>query len=232
MSKRGKKPAPVISPLRMGDRIVGADIGQSFGWSEFVIVDNGAGEPHGSMRGYGTITCVRDVTKALEAIRKLLGLQQPTLLAVESVEFASYRDAHASYWRIRTLVELAAAELEIPIVEVPVNTLKLWATGSGKADKVAMCAAANARWGLSLVAQVKRPKGSPRLKRGEKVGSKADEDMADALLVGAWACQAGSGHAAREAVPGGPGPESVPVRKRLRRVPRGGAVGGARARRG
>ena len=145
---------------------IGVDIGQTLGWAYH------SGQrvtAHGTLKMAGRTP--DQLRKAQAAFTALLALYQPDRLAMEDVQFARYRDAHASYWRIRTLVELAwhgpAPEL------VSTGELKRWATGKGNADKAAMCQAASARVGHVFRA---RPAGKP-----------GEEDQADACLVALWA---------------------------------------------
>ena len=100
----------------------------------------------------------------------------------ENVEFARFVKAHASYVRVRTLLELAleGSAPEAARSGVGVKTLKEWATGNGNASKPDMVRAANAAHGLRLL-HLEHPK----VVAGEatKAQAKREQDMADAIHV-------------------------------------------------
>lgn len=153
--------------------VLGLDLAQSTGWA----LARG-GEIYAS--GVVKLPWSKDRPGATvaEAYRRILALVESfgplDLAALEDVQFASRRDAHASHWRVRTLWTLALAD--VPLVGVQTSTLKKWATGHGGATKEAMCRVASARSGLALVAR-------------DQGGSKAQEDQADAILVALWGHQ-------------------------------------------
>lgn len=151
--------------------ILGLDVAQSTGWAYW--------------RPGGVVACGaldlkgKDPDQLLAhhaEFRELLETWHPIHLAIEDVQFVGSRDAHASYWRIRTLAELAWAQFSSQTcLLVATGRLKSWATGNGNADKHAMCARASKLTGWSLQA---RP-----------AGTKAQEDQADACLVSLWAAE-------------------------------------------
>lgn len=150
--------------------ILGLDIGKTTGWAHFK--DN-------ELIAHGVVLCDRKKPLfTLEKFRALLSVVQPCRIFVEDVGFSRFTMAHASYWQIRTFIEIAADERSrYPIGAVGVTELKKWATGSGKAKKHDMCAEARKRYGVDLFAW----------SDDEKRGKRGDEDQADAILVGAWA---------------------------------------------
>jgi Holliday junction resolvasome RuvABC endonuclease subunit len=159
--------------------VLGIDVGQSLGWSALDKVDHAL--------GYGTINLDTSASyrERLDRIDGLFAAWDPIAVCLENVSFGRFPMATASYWRLRTLIEL---QLEcrgwldrLRLVEV--STLKKWATGDGKAKKPQMCAAANSRFGVDLRARVAGMRGA---------GSKAHEDIADALLAGAWWLEVGA----------------------------------------
>ncbi|MAF30564.1 MAG: hypothetical protein CL819_15360 [Croceicoccus sp.] len=162
--------------------ILAFDVAQSCGWAAF---------DSGTLKAYGAIRLAKAdplinleklrglfdgwATREGEANHMLTGLGG---VFVEGVAFSRFRDAHASYWRVRTLIEIVAAEHGCyPVTEVNTSTLKKWATNNGRASKAEMCAAARERFSVDLYARTD----------DVKKGSKAQEDQADAILVGAWA---------------------------------------------
>lgn len=162
--------------LASGGRIVlGLDLAQSTGWAlarDGEIYASGAVKLPWSKDNPGST-----VAESYRRIQALVGSFGPLdLVAVEDVQFASRRDAHASHWRVRTLWTLALAG--VPMAGIQTATLKKWATGHGGATKEAMCRVASMRSGQVLVAR-------------DQGGSKAQEDQADAILVALWGHQSG-----------------------------------------
>jgi Holliday junction resolvasome RuvABC endonuclease subunit len=152
-------------------KVMGVDIGQSAGWA---FAPGPRVTAHGVLHMKGKTPW--DLVDHARQLATLLDTFKPTHLALEDVRFVSRRDAHASYWRIRTLVELAWAQYSLtpgPLL-IDTGSLKKWATGSGKASKSDMCAEATKRTGVQFIAQADG-------------GTKAQEDQADACLVTLWA---------------------------------------------
>lgn len=169
--------------------ILGLDVGTSLGWALTRLDDD---HHHTVLHGYGVLDLptkdgpltnldrVRGLFRAFEpsSAAAMLTADEVTGIYVEDVPFTKYAKASASYWRVRTLAEIAAAEFGLyPFTIVNVSTLKQWATGKGNADKAAMCRAARERFDVPLYAR----------KGDVEKGSKAHEDQADAILVAAWA---------------------------------------------
>lgn len=154
-------------------RILGIDVGQSLGWA---LVGSGTVAAYGHLElpGKSPAELAGYVTRLVHLIT--MWDHPVDTLALEDVQFVSSRDAHASYWRIRTLVELAWGRHSSTVRTVPTGTLKRWATGKGNADKAAMCAAAT------------RLTGHPFASKASG-GTKAQEDQADAVLVALWAAE-------------------------------------------
>lgn len=162
--------------------IVGFDVSTSLGWAitrlddddRVVLIEHGVCELPTKLNPIDKLDRVRVLFDTLEmhAVEDVSGVY------VEGVPFVKQAMAHASYWRVRTLIELVAAERELyPVTEVNVSTLKKWATGKGNATKALMCRAVRERYGVKLYAR----------KDDDQKGSKAQEDEADAILVAAWA---------------------------------------------
>jgi len=158
--------------------ILGVDIGQRSGWA-LARLDGERVE----IVGHGTVKVPRKEGPAanLERLRRWWDehAADVTEVWIEGVGFAAYRDAHASYWRVRTVWEIVAAPLaDYPVPDVPTSTLKRWATGKGNADKLAMVRAARERYGVDL--------------RAKSEGGKAgEEDAADACHVAAYGATRG-----------------------------------------
>lgn len=149
---------------------MGFDVGQSMGWSVF------RGR---RLVGYGTLKLdPRRPTASLDKIRALMVEWAPSELAVEAIGFVRFTAAHASYARLRTLLDLAAEERGLldRLKEVAPSQVKKWATGSGRAEKPDMIRAVQRRFGVELDADA-----TTAAARG-RAG-----DVADAILVGAWA---------------------------------------------
>lgn len=71
----------------------------------------------------------------------------PVAVAIEGAQFSTSKDTSAHrraglWWRVVDLVD----EAGVPVVEVPVSTVKKWGTGKGNASKDMMLAAAVRRW--------------------------------------------------------------------------------------
>lgn len=152
--------------------ILGLDPARSFGWG---TLDDG------NVRDYGVLKLPREADPAYSKIQQLLEDQRPDRAVIEGVSFAKFVGAHASYWRIRTLVELVCARAGVELVACEVGVLKLWATGHGNATKAEMCAAARSRLKVPLYGL-----GEPGASK-VKAEAHRDEDKADALLCAAWA---------------------------------------------
>ena len=155
---------------------IGFDIAQSLGWA--VLRD-------GALIGYGAlkVSPTKTHTENVRRIRALLESYEPIdRVGFENVEFARFVKAHASYVRVRTLLELAleGSAPEAARSGVGVKTLKEWATGNGNASKPDMVRAANAAHGLRLL-HLEHPK----VVAGEatKAQAKREQDMADAIHV-------------------------------------------------
>ena len=162
--------------------ILGFDISTSLGWAttrlddadQVVLIEHGTVDLPTKVNPIEKLARVRSLFERIEAnaVEHVAGVY------VEGIPFVRQAMAHASYWRVRTLIEVVAAERSLyPVTEVNASTLKKWSTGNGRADKSLMCRAARERYGVDLYAR----------KGDEKKGSKAQEDAADAILVASWA---------------------------------------------
>ena len=152
----------MASPLR----VVGLDPGLHFGWCALDASRNA--RRHG-MRQFGGEPgkCFGD---SLEWLSALLGYFRPELIAYE----APWREGSGFKVRLgmESMILLAAHRAGIPTREISPASLKLAATGSGKADKAAMMSAARslgfsistdhesdaihaARFGMGLISNVR-----------------------------------------------------------------------------
>ncbi len=165
--------SPVLTGVLV--RVCGLDLAQSTGWSLFV------GE---SLDSYGLLKLPKSKGPPanLEALVELLQRLKPDRVAVEHIPFVTFPEAHATHWRLRTLLSLAVAEVGLPEPEpVGASKLKRWATGTGKASKAAMVGAARDAYGVDLWAA-----GEIEGDCAPKAQRKREEDQADAIWVGAW----------------------------------------------
>lgn len=162
-------------------RVLGLDLGASCGWS--IVETNGDQHKllaHGILRFDRGPKGGQRKARVVDGVKALIEAWEPTVVCYERVDFMKFRMAYAAHCEYRSLVEYAAYTHGLETVGVAVTTLKKWATGRGKASKADMCGAVSRMFDLSLTAR------KPGKKRGKAVGTKADEDVADAILVGAW----------------------------------------------
>ena len=166
--------------------ILGIDVGSRSGWA-LARYDGGTVE----IVEYGHLVLgrKRGVVANLDRIRELLvSFDEPnpldkTAAWIEGVGFASFRDAHASYWRIRTLWEVALGEHGWDALGVvPTGTLKKHATGKGNADKTEMVRAARESYRVPLWSTTE----------SEGQGKRVHEDIADACHVAAYGARMAS----------------------------------------
>ncbi len=162
-------------------KVLGLDLGQSTGWAVFV------GRRY---KKSGTVALnLKEPLKSLEKFRKLLSETQFDSVIIEDVGFVRYAKAHASYWRVRTLIEVALDEKNlIPSTHfVAVTALKKWATGKGNATKIDMVTAARDLTGEELYARDEiLDDDRSRIFRSRQ------EDQADAILCAAWGLEHGA----------------------------------------
>lgn len=104
-----------------------------------------------------------------ERIRRIHRETPLEYLVWEDVEFCSTSYQCQLWASFRTVAWIFASQNNIQADCLAVGKLKLWATGSGAADKPAMAAAALRRW--------------PELVRGKNLG----DDAIDALCLLQWA---------------------------------------------
>ena len=76
------------------------------------------------------------------AMLRLLDAEKPDLVVIEGYSFSRGLAGARSVAEVGGVVRLLLWHLKIPYVEVPPASLKLFATGSGRADKTAMRTAA------------------------------------------------------------------------------------------
>lgn len=90
---------------------------------------------------------VHRYTRLSQEIAAAALVASPALVTIEGAQFATQKDTSAHrraglWWRVVELITDAG----IPVIEVPVATVKKWATGRGNANKDMMLAAAVRRW--------------------------------------------------------------------------------------
>jgi len=86
-------------------------------------------------------------TRLSQEIAAAALISSPALVTIEGAQFATQKDTSAHrraglWWRVVELI----IEAGVPVVEVPVSTVKKWGTGRGNASKDMMLAAAVRRW--------------------------------------------------------------------------------------
>jgi len=188
-----------------GTWYLGFDISTSLGWNLRDSV--------GKVRAHGVLALVpgaggraltenrRRIDKVIKAAQAVAGAGGATSLepAVEDVEFTKFTKSHASYWRVRTLIELAVHdELGCPSIElvVGVTALKSHAMGGkgrgegprGQVTKRQMVEACRKRDEIDLPPWEVTTKGAPTAE------SKRSGDQADAAHVTHWAWESGKSH--------------------------------------
>jgi Holliday junction resolvasome RuvABC endonuclease subunit len=151
-------------------RVLGLDLALSTGWA----LATGRDE----IDAYGAVTIRGKDGKrfynAYEKYSELIEKNEPDFLYFEEVNFSKYRLAYASYCRLSSIAMMVAYEWGVPHGGVDTSTIKTWWAGSSRADKAAMCEACRKRSGVAVYP------------RTEKYGSKAQEDMADAIAVASF----------------------------------------------
>lgn len=157
--------------------VVSFDIAQSLGWA---AVSTGKRW----LLGCGQLHLPETHSERLQLFDKMMegwssGDPKRLRLATEDVQFARFVRSHASHWKIRTMIELAAEARGLELELVNVKALKEWATGSGSADKTQMIAAAHRLFPHANL----EPTGKP----GTKAYEKRKGDICDAVLVAGWA---------------------------------------------
>lgn len=112
--------------------------------------------------------------RARKWLRDVADLYKPALIAYERAHFRGGAATEICVG-LQTRAQELAAELGIEAAPVATMTLKKWATGSGKADKLAM------------------------IERAAKAMGRVplDDNEADAVLIGLWAASEYDGNAAK-----------------------------------
>ena len=118
-------------------RIIAFDLGKNMAWAHNVL--DGLTAHHYTFEGdrpcrFGKIqpwlhTCIGECPVKLDAV-------------IYETPFARGRDATRSLWGIAALIEAEASRCGVPVVDAAVPTIKKFATGSGRASKEEMIAAA------------------------------------------------------------------------------------------
>ena len=183
--------------------ILGLDISTSLGWA--LRNDSGKAVGHGVVKlesgptgkaAEANASAVRDLLAMVEAVAEAAG--EELGLALEGVDFSTFTKAHASYWRVRTVIVLVArmrGYLDEPAV-VSVSELKRHAMqragmkGTGKKSRVTkadMVSAAIIADGVDFPPFEYTAGGQPTAE------SKRSGDKADALHVTSWALERAQG---------------------------------------
>ena len=132
--------------------ILGLDLGSVTGWAvrhSADRIDSGSWSLKGGRFEGGGMRFVR----LRQLVAEILDTVKPSLVAVEEVRRHLGTDAAHIYGGCLAVVSSECEVRGIPYRGIPVGTVKKTATGKGNADKGAMLAAANERWGLRLGAK-------------------------------------------------------------------------------
>lgn len=145
--------------------LLALDPATSCGWA--VLDHEGARLASGVWRldRRGALPRPAELLVQLDALEVELGSERYLwAVALEVLPPARGLATAATLQRLYGVVEAWAGLRGRPLLEAPPSSVKLWATGSGRADKSAMVAAAARRYGVQV-----------------------GDDEADALLVGGYA---------------------------------------------
>lgn len=123
--------------------VIGHDIGATSGWAVFRADSRRSSGVHISPPS----PHAERLTDWHEWVGQLYDAHQPAVVAYEYVRFPHQStDAARLYYGIMTCIILAARARHCEVVAIPVQTVKMVATGRGNADKEAMLRAAKAQW--------------------------------------------------------------------------------------
>ena len=143
-------PATITVAPALGVRALGLDlslrstgVASSLGWCTR-IRPGGPGSPNRHMSGLERLRYIVGKVKALAVGHDLAVIEGA---AYARGGQAGHDELSALRWMVRDIVDRSG----LPIAMVPPTTLKLWATGSGKASKADMIAAAVTRYPLADV---------------------------------------------------------------------------------
>ena len=158
---------------------LGFDVASSLGWAALEVTQDGE-----RVADTGTFRWADD-DRPHQFVDRLAAFvlrafpTRPPVVGIEDVQFSRYTQAHAMYWRVRTMLEVALSKVNVwPPVYVSPQKVKQIATGKGNAKKPEVCAAARREFGLDLYARDEfDPEGRTKKER------KGHEDMADAVYV-------------------------------------------------
>jgi len=162
-----RKPAEIETLDR--DVVLGLDLST---WTGFAVLDSegerltsGTLDLRGSRFEGGGARYLRFEVE----LRSILDRWKPKLVSYEVVRRIRGNDAQAVYHGLWATLTRVLEEVSVPYVGVEISAAKNAATGKGNASKEDVAAAANARWGLSLVVK--------------KSSSSTDDNESDALWV-------------------------------------------------
>lgn len=128
-------------PSRSPKRILGLDPG--YGRLGFGVLDR---DVHGELR-YGTCGVITTLPEALmpdrlleiaNDLQTLIAKHKPELIAIEELFFAQNKTTGLKVAEVRGVIQLLAAEANVPCVEVKPVEVKMAVTGQGNADKKQM----------------------------------------------------------------------------------------------
>ena len=150
-------------------QVIGFDLGKSFAWArvghDSMLLESGASVPakaDGAVIGIALMRLVKEMSYLLEYYR-----EQIALVVWESPRFERGRGGKYIN-EMMGVLRVICETREIPYMEVDPSTLKLFATGSGKASKAQMAEALDE----------KNP--------GSHLALELGEDAVDAAWVAVW----------------------------------------------
>jgi Holliday junction resolvasome RuvABC endonuclease subunit len=149
-------------------RILGLDIAISTGWA---LVEDGELHQYGAKKLKGKDG--QRYSHAAQALNDLLDEHKPDLVAYEDVGFSRFYKAYGSFRALNAIYLSVCHSCQVPVAPVKTNSLKLWWTAHGGADKATMC-------------EVARDWGGAEVYAESEGGTKSQEDMADAIAAAFW----------------------------------------------
>lgn len=139
-----RKKVPSAEMAMAENRVLGIDPSTKTGWAFIASTSSAVGLINfPKLRGMERVEAIRQAT------RELILSHLPQLVVIEGY---GYANAHS----LAMLVEIGANirnlcwQMGVPYIEVPPNSLKLYATESGNAKKDQMLLACYKRWGVEF----------------------------------------------------------------------------------
>lgn len=126
-------------------KIVGLDIATKTGL--YFLDQEDPRQNRGALYKFPKEKGLRRVQSIARGFTNFLELYRPELAVIEGFAYGN-KNSLVDLVEVATPIKLALLAAKVPWYLVPPTTLKLWTTGSGKADKDGMAAAVKERWGF------------------------------------------------------------------------------------